>query len=161
MTVEDLGAELVDDLLVFLAELRFPALGQRGQAVPGDAQAGCLPDVRVPGVLRVEVPGRDEQAQLAQPRVQGRLEPAVRTERLDLLAQLGTAQPDQERPAGAAPAAADPVADFLLAGDRDVRAGSRMVRSSVRSECVDSSQCTGLAAAGRTLRVRAVQAGPG
>lgn len=116
MTAEDLGAELVDDLLVFLAEVRFPALGQRGQAVGGDAQVGCLPDVRVPGVLRVEVPGRDEQAQLAQPRVQGRLEPAVRAERLDLLAQLGTAQPDQERPAGAAPAAADPVADFLLAG---------------------------------------------
>jgi hypothetical protein len=99
VVLEDLDGELVDDLLVRLGEPRLPAFRQRGQAVPADPKAGCLADVRVPGVLRVEVPGRDEQAQLAQPRVQCGLEPAVRAERLDLLAQFGTAQPDREQPA--------------------------------------------------------------
>src|ERR1700733_2023923 len=114
MALEQLAAERVHGLLVATIERRRAALRERGERLTADAGFDSLVDVGVPRVLRVPVAGCDEQDQLAQPEVQGRLEANERTQGLDLVAQLRAAQPDQERPADLSAPTGDPHCQLAL-----------------------------------------------
>ena len=94
---QDLGGEGVEQLLVGVREVRHPVVGEFLDRLGRDVGRDRLLVMRVPRVLGVEVPGRDQQRQLPEALVDAGVEPAVR---VDLLGQFRGAQPDQERPAG-------------------------------------------------------------
>jgi hypothetical protein len=100
VVAQDLGGEGVEQLLVGVREVRHLVVGEFLDGLGRDAGRDRLLVMRVPRVLRVEVPGRDQQRQLPEPLVDAGVESAVGAERIHLLGQLGRAQPDQERPAG-------------------------------------------------------------
>ena len=112
---QDLAGEGVEELLVGVREVRDLVAGEFLDRLGRNAGLDRLLVVGIPRVLRVEVAGGDQQRQLTEALVDGCVEPAVGTERVDLLRQLGGAQPDQERPAGGAALGRDGVTDLLLA----------------------------------------------
>ena len=93
---QELAAEPVDDLLVApVAEVRALPARQLLECLAADAGVDTAVDVRVPGVLSVEVACRDQQDQLTQAEVEARLEAGIGAERLDPVAQLRAVQPAQ------------------------------------------------------------------
>ena len=74
---QQLGAEAVDDLLVvLLAEVGALPAGELLERLAAYTGLDTAVDMRVPGVLGVEVAGGDQQDQLAQAEVEARLEAA-------------------------------------------------------------------------------------
>ena len=93
MILEHLHGEGVEDPLLVVVERRRATLGDRLERVGTNSFLDRSLRVGVPGVLRVEEAGSDQQAQLAIFGCDGTLPAQVGAQRLDAFAQLGAVEP--------------------------------------------------------------------
>lgn len=112
---EDLLAELVEGLVRLVVEDRLALLGHGLDGGLRDAGLDRLVHMRVPGVLRVPVPGGHQQGELTQVLGEAAVEAGEGAEGLGTLAHLRAVQPDPERATDGAAPAGDAGGQFLLA----------------------------------------------